>query len=184
VLYPVHGKVTVQGKPLAHAVVTFLQVDEKGTLSVGETDEAGDYDLAHGFDAGTAAATYKVAISYLVGTDGTVYGLVPRSGLAKPYGMITAKELLPPEWSDLGRTTQRVTVPENGGTFNFDIPEPLLPPPSPEMPAKGDQPKTAAEAEKSKVAEPPAQEKGSSRPTPPSPTTKSVPADASKSKGP
>jgi hypothetical protein len=136
VLHPVSGKVTVDGKPLAHAVVTFLQVDEKGTLSVGETDDEGAFKLSHGFDPGTAAATYKVAISYLVGTDGTVYGLAPRSGLAKPYGMVTAKELVPREWSDLGRTTQRVTVPEKGGTFNIEIPGPLLPPPTPETPAK------------------------------------------------
>jgi hypothetical protein len=138
VLCPVKGNVTVQGKPLAHAVVTFLQVDQKGTTAVGETDEDGDYELSHVGKPGTAAASYKVAISYLMGTDGTVYGLAPRSGLSKPYGMITAKELLPPEWSDLGRTTHQAVVPDRGGTLDFDIKEPLLPPLVRETPAKGD----------------------------------------------
>jgi hypothetical protein len=132
VLYPVQGKVTVQGKPLAEAVITFLQVDPQGTTSVAETDEEGRYELTYMGRTGAAAADYKVAISYLVGTDGTVYGLAPRSGLAKPYGLLSAKELVPAEWSDLGLTTQRATVPENGGILDFDIKEPLLPPPTPE----------------------------------------------------
>src|SRR5690242_5104864 len=86
VLYPVKGRVTVEGKPLAHAVVTFLQVDEKGTTSIGETDEEGLYELSYVTKPGTSAAAYKVAISYLEGKDGTIYGLAPRSGLSKPYG--------------------------------------------------------------------------------------------------
>jgi hypothetical protein len=150
VLRPVKGNVTVQGKPLAHAVVTFLQTDEKGTTTVGETDEDGDYELSYIGKPGTAAASYKVAISYLMGTDGTVYGLAPRSGLSKPYGMITAKERLPPEWSDLGKTTHRAVVPDSGGTLDFDIKEPLLPPPVPETPAKGDGGGKPAEPAKAK----------------------------------
>jgi hypothetical protein len=54
VLYPVTGKVTAAGKPLAHAVVTFLQVDETGTTSIGETDEAGVYELSYVTKPGTA----------------------------------------------------------------------------------------------------------------------------------
>jgi hypothetical protein len=148
VLHPVWGKVTAQGKPLAHAVITFLPVDTlQGTMTVGETDEGGDYALSYLGRPGTAAAEYKVAISYLVGTDGTVYGLGPRSGLAKPYGLLSAKELIPPEWSDLGRTTQRATVPINGSVINFDIQEPLLPPPAPEeAPAAGEASKDAVKA--------------------------------------
>jgi len=149
----VKGKVTVQGEPLAHAVITFLQVDEKGTLAVGETEEDGSYEVSHFFQSGAAAADYKVAVSYIQGIDGTVYGLGPRSSLAKPYGMITGKERIPEEWSNLGKTTLRQTVPIGGGEFNFDIKEPLLSPPEPPK----DQPKDAAapEAKPASAAAPP-----------------------------
>jgi hypothetical protein len=135
--------VSVQGKPLAHAVITFLQTDEKGTTGVGETDDDGEYEMSHLERPGVAAAEYKVAVSYIQGLDGTVYGLGPRSGLAKPYGLVTGKERIPEEWSNLGKTTQRVKVPVGGGEFNFDIKEPLLSPPEPPK----DQPKDAADAE-------------------------------------
>ena len=166
VLYPVKGTVRVDGKPLVQAVVTFLQVDETGTTSIGETDDQGTYELSYVTKPGTAAAAYKVAISYLQGKDGTIYGLEPRSGLSKPYGMITAKERIPPEWSDLGRTTQRVTVPRDGGTFNFDIPGPLLPPPDPDPPAKNEPGKSSpgTATEKAKAPEGPATKPG---PAPP-----------------
>lgn len=134
-LHPVTGKVTVQGEPLAEAVVTFLQVDEKGTLAVGETQEDGTYILAHAGTPGAAAARYKVAISYLVGEDGTVYGLGPRSGFAKPHGMLSAKELVPPEWSDLGVAEHVVEVAEGGGVIDLDIDVPLLPSPPPGSPS-------------------------------------------------
>jgi hypothetical protein len=146
ILHPVRGKVSAQGKPLAHAVVTFLQVDQKGTTAVGETDDDGEYELSYLQRPGAAAADYKVAVSYIQGSDGTVYGLGPRSGLAKPYGFITAKELIPPEWSNLGKTTQKAQVVAGGGVFNFDIQEPLLPPPEPQ-PAT-DKAQGAASAEK------------------------------------
>lgn len=132
VLQPARGKVTVKGRPLAHAVVTFLQTDEKGTTAVGETDEDGEYVLSYLDRPGAAAADYKVAVSYIQGTDGTVYGLGPRSALAKPYGFITAKELIAPEWSDLGRTTRTARIDEGGGVFDFDIQEPMLAPPEPQ----------------------------------------------------
>lgn len=131
VLQPVRGKVSVQGQPLAHAVVTFLQTDEKGTTAVGETDEDGEYVLSYAGRPGAAAADYKVAVSYIQGSDGTVYGLGPRSALAKPYGFFNAKELLAPEWSDLGRTTKKARIGEGGGFFDFDVQEPLLAPPEP-----------------------------------------------------
>ncbi|WP_169978774.1 hypothetical protein [Tautonia rosea] len=130
-LHPVIGKVTVQGEPLANAVVSFVQTEENGTLAIGGTDESGNYVLEHAGRRGAAPANYKVLISYKVGTDGTVYDLASQSGLAQPYGLFSAKELLPPEWSDHGKATHEVTVTEGGNVFDFDIEEPLLPPPDP-----------------------------------------------------
>jgi len=184
VLYPVTGKVTVQGKPLATAVVTFLQVDEKGTTSVGETDADGVYDLSYGGKPGAAAAKYKVAISYIMGTDGTVYGLDARSGLSKPYGLVTGKELIPPEWSNLGKTTHLREVPEKGGTFNFNIEEGLLPAPVAETPANVDGSGKAAAPEGPKPEPSPAEGKTSSTPTPPAPAQESTSAPSAQPKAP
>lgn len=152
-LVPVAGTVTLDGEPLE--VVTFLQTNAKDTLAVAETDDEGNYLLAHLGRPGAAAAKYKVSISYLVGTDGTVYGLAPRSGLAKPYGLLTAKELLPPEWSDRGVVTRVVEVTESGGVFDFDVDQPLLPPPEPPEPV-ADAP--ATEAPPTQVDDAPADE--------------------------
>lgn len=170
-LRPVTGKVTVEGKPLVNAVVTFLQTDEFGTTAVGETDADGDYELSYMGDPGVAAGKYKVAISYLEGPDGTVYGLGPRSGLAKPYGLTQAKERLAPEWSNLGKTKQTATVTSQGGTINFEIKEPLLPPPPPAPAA----PAATGAAEPAKEAPTPVETKASAPTTPVDPAKPKAP---------
>lgn len=131
VLEPVSGVVTLDGKPLAGAVVTFLNLDERGTLTVGETDAEGTYRLSYLGTPGTAAGPYRVAVSYLMGTEGQVIGLARRSTTSPTEELNSAKELLPPQFSDLGRSTLKVTVPPGGGTFPFDLKGPLLDPPHP-----------------------------------------------------
>jgi hypothetical protein len=120
--------VRLDGKPLAGAVVVFLPIDDRGTLTQGETDENGRYELFYAsFPGGTAPGDYKVAISYLATPDGTPQGLGPRSALAPPPGFHEARELLPKKYSDLGQTELKRTVGETGGTFDFDLEGPLLP---------------------------------------------------------
>lgn len=130
-LQPVTGVVTLDGKPLVGAVVTFLNLDEHGTLTVGETDAEGAYRLTYLGAAGTAPGPYRVAVSYLMGTEGQVIGLARRSTLAPTAELNSAKELLPPKYSDLGRTELKATVPGGGGTFPFKLEGPLLDPPAP-----------------------------------------------------
>ncbi len=69
---PFSGKVTLDGKPLAKATVTFIPQGQPGAKVVGEsssgtTDENGEYTLKtyteKGFQDGTAAGKYKVSIS-------------------------------------------------------------------------------------------------------------------------
>jgi hypothetical protein len=135
VLRPVSGVVTLDGKPLEKAVVTFLNADERGTPSLGETDATGAFRLKYAGAEGTAAGPYRVAVSYLMGTKGQLFGIAERSTMSPTRELNTAKELLPPRYSDLGRTTLKADVLEAGGTFAFDLQGPLLDPPTPSDPA-------------------------------------------------
>lgn len=129
VLEPVTGVVTLDGKPLAGAVVTFLNQDEHGTLTVGETDENGAYRLKYLGAEGTTAGPYRVAVSYLMSADGEVIGLARRSTNSPTAEVNSATELLPPRYSDLGRSTMKAEVPLGGGSFSFELEGPLLDPP-------------------------------------------------------
>ncbi|MDR3637057.1 MAG: carboxypeptidase regulatory-like domain-containing protein [Isosphaeraceae bacterium] len=119
-LVPVKGTVKIKGKPLRGVVVTFLP--PKWSASNGETDADGSYTLETARKPGALPGEYKVAISYLVSADGQPQGLAPRSSMSPSLGMSTAQEKLPAEFSDLGRTTLKATVPSGGGTFDFDLP--------------------------------------------------------------
>ena len=114
---PVKGKVTVDGKPLAGVVVTFIP--PSFGPSNGETKEDGTYELKSATFPGAPPGTYKVAISHIVGDDGVVYGLGPRSSMSPPAGLSVAQEKLPPEVADPGRTKLTANVP--AGPFDFDI---------------------------------------------------------------
>jgi hypothetical protein len=118
-LVPATGVVTVKGKPLADAVVTFLP--EVGYPGVGETDEDGKFVLKTSSFRGVSSGGYKVAISYFVAADGTPLGMGARDSRVPTQAGMTAKEVLPSEYSDLGRTTLRAKVPDQGGTFKFDL---------------------------------------------------------------
>ncbi|WP_169975769.1 carboxypeptidase-like regulatory domain-containing protein [Tautonia rosea] len=129
---PVSGTITVDGEPLVGAVITFLQTDEKGTTANGETDEEGTYTLQAMMQKGIAPGRYQVGISYLMPPSGKPVGLSARSSLAPVADLAVAEELVPPRYSDLGQTELSVTVPEEGGTFDFDLKGPLLDPPTAE----------------------------------------------------
>ena len=124
-LVPVQGTITVDGEPLETATVTFLPIDEEGTLTVGETDEQGVYKLQYLGGNGTAAASYKVSVGYMVSTAGKPLGLGVQSSLAPPDDVIGAQERLPPKYSDLGRTELTAEVPPQGGTFDFELEGPI-----------------------------------------------------------
>jgi hypothetical protein len=122
-LVPAGGVVTINGKPLAHAVVTFLP--ETGCPGVGETDEVGKYALKSISFRGVTPGDYKVAISYVASADGEPQGTEARNALVQSKAFLSAKELLPSHYSDFGRTKLRAKVPGQGGTFKFDLDAPL-----------------------------------------------------------
>jgi hypothetical protein len=164
--------VTLNGKPLPGAVVTFLPLDEHGTPTVSDTDEEGRYALTYQtFAGGTAPGSYRVAVSYLVTTSGKPVDLSTRSALSLPKEVIEAKELLPRKYSDLGRSELGVTVPLQGGTFDFPLeaagleiptPSPDPAPAEPEAPSSETKPTPAAEKTPSEVSKPNAEETSSS----------------------
>jgi hypothetical protein len=130
-LVPVKGTVKINGKGIPGVVVTFLP--PMWSASNGETKEDGTYTLQTAGKPGALPGDYKVGISYLVSADGQPQGLAPRSAMSLPPGMLTAREKLPPEYSDLGRTTLRATIPEGGDSFDFDVKADLgTQPPAPE----------------------------------------------------
>lgn len=119
-LVPAKGTVKVKGKAVPGVVVTFLP--SKWAASNGETGDDGSYTLQTAGKPGVLPGEYKVAFSYLVSAEGQPQGLAPRSAMNPPPSMASAREKLPPEFSDLGRTTFKATVSASGGTFDFDIP--------------------------------------------------------------
>jgi hypothetical protein len=128
---PVAGAVTYNGEPLAGAVVVFLPVDELGTLCHGETDKAGKFRVSHTGWPGATPGSYKVGISYQVTGSGRLVTLSMHSSAVRPYEVMIAKEQIPQEYSELGRTKLRAEIPPTGApSLNFDLEGPPLNPPS------------------------------------------------------
>ena len=123
-LLPVRGTVALNGKPLVGAVVTFLP--KSWGAAVGETDANGQYSLEYGARPGVPPGPYKVSVSLLISTDGQTQGLAPRSALYQPPSMVGAKEVMPPEYADLGRSKLTAEVKEGAKSFDFEIKVPGL----------------------------------------------------------
>src|SRR5205814_4261156 len=120
-LVPVSGVVTINGKPRATVVVTFLP-PHGPALATAETDENGKYVLKSMGGPGALPGDYKVSISYLLSEKGEPQGIGVRTAQLQPLAMLSAKEQLPREYSDLGRTTFSAKVGPQGGRFDFDVP--------------------------------------------------------------
>jgi len=98
-LAPVTGTVTLGGKPVADAIVTFQP--DKGPLSVGNTDAAGKFELKYmGTNPGTPAGKYAVRISKLSGEAGD--------------------ELIPRKYNESSKLTQEVAQ-SGPNDFKFEL---------------------------------------------------------------
>lgn len=174
-LVPAKGVITLNGEPLSGAVVTFLP--EQWAPGVGETDEKGEYDLSTSDRPGIPPGDYKVAISLLLSAEGEPQGIGPRSSLAQPPGMLSAKEYLPREYADLGSSKLTAHVDKAGGTFDFDVKAPGVTLP----PRPGTAPKPSPEGGVSDAeakAKPDAQAEGDPAAKKPDATTSPAPPDA------
>jgi hypothetical protein len=117
-LVPVTGTITLDGKPLAGASVTFVGIGATpGEGATGLTDEAGKYELAH-FRAGAGAmpGEYKVVIMKRVMSDGSP---IPVGTLS--IAELATRELLPWRFSDYHQTQLKANVAKDGPPIDFQV---------------------------------------------------------------
>ncbi|MFM7590732.1 MAG: carboxypeptidase-like regulatory domain-containing protein, partial [Isosphaeraceae bacterium] len=123
---PVSGTITLNGKPMEGAVISFLPMAEGGTMTVGQTREEGKYKLSYLGMLGCAPGQYQVMLSYKTTPDGKVVTLEIQSALVMPKEATQAVERMPKEYGP-GNKTLTATVPPEGGEINFDLKGELLP---------------------------------------------------------
>lgn len=127
---PVAGKVTVNGKPVGNAGVTFHPQDGKGRPATAETADDGTYKLTTVNPGdGALKGEYKVTIvwdepvhPYLAMRDGAP----EKEKLRKEYEDWKAKHQakaspIPPNYAVPTSTPLTQSVPAPGGIANFDI---------------------------------------------------------------
>ena len=110
------GKISLQGKPVAGAMVQFIPADKGGVPGSARTDADGHYQLvsAKGM-AGVTPGEYKVVISRILGPDGKE--LPPETSPFSGGG----KETLPPFYSKPEDTILTATV-AGSGSITIDFP--------------------------------------------------------------
>ena len=115
----VSGLVTLDGKPLAGAGVTFepaLKTSGRGAVGISGPD--GKFIAKPpGRKDELAAGKYKVIVSRYVLPDGAVF---EPNDTTSPLS-VGASEQLPPRYSDPERTELTAELPAGGGTVNFEL---------------------------------------------------------------
>jgi hypothetical protein len=116
---PVAGVVTLDGKPLVSATVTFVPKGAtKGVECVGFTDDSGKYTLSQiRGAAGAPPGEYRVVINYYVKSDGTPIKI---DGSEAPANLC-ADEALPPMYSSFTDSILSAQVSDAGGEFPFEL---------------------------------------------------------------
>ena len=119
-LVPVTGTVTLDDKPLANAVLTFIPSGETlGQGGVARTDAAGKFE-ATSFDLkdkGLVQGNYRVVITKPVNPDGTDFVAAPDTDMMTA----TYKQLLPPIYSDQTQTKLTAEIPAAGKELEFKL---------------------------------------------------------------
>ncbi len=113
---PFGGTVTLDGKPLEGAGVTFMPLSKNEYLAVGKTDASGKYELltvASESVKGAVPGDYKVRISLMQTPDGKPYDPIKSGAIGK--------ESLKLAYSDNSRTMLTASIPKDGGKKDFDL---------------------------------------------------------------
>ncbi|HET6575982.1 MAG TPA: carboxypeptidase-like regulatory domain-containing protein, partial [Fimbriiglobus sp.] len=119
---PVTGKVTAKGEPVGNATISFIPTDAtRGEGGIGTTDSMGVYVLtgSRRGDTGVVPGQYKVRVSRFMDRDGTI--LTDFKEADNPH----ARQTVPAPYSSPD-TKLVVTVPEQGGTLDIELPVKLL----------------------------------------------------------
>ncbi len=118
-LVPVEGTVTLNGTPLADANVQFHPMGNTlGRGAAAVTNAEGRYSLiAPDGSDGAPVGEYRVVIGKLVMPDGSLF--TPTDDVAPMDS--PARELLPEYYSMFERSTLTATVPEGGGSVDFQL---------------------------------------------------------------
>lgn len=116
---PVTGTVKAKDGPVGNATLVFMPTEgTKGEGGIGSTDKDGNFTLTGSRQGakGVVAGKYKVRVSRLMDKDGTI---LPSD--AKEADYPHASESVPAPYSS-PNSPLTVTVPDQGGTVNVDIP--------------------------------------------------------------
>lgn len=116
------GTVTLDGNPLADAMVNFTPATEgKGTPSYAKTDEKGRYmlqTLLGKADAGTTPGDYIVTVSKTELKE-TGKKIANSDGTSSPE--MKPKELLPPKYLNAKTSPLKATVAKGANTCDFPL---------------------------------------------------------------
>lgn len=121
-LVPVSGTVKLDDKPAPGVAVMFFPLGSApGLTYYANTDQSGRYELLAGVgktgSKGAPAGEYKVTCSKYVMPDGSPF----TSNSGESPELAGAKELLPPWYSNQMQTQLKATVPDKGGTCDFEL---------------------------------------------------------------
>jgi len=133
--YQVTGKVTLKGKPVEGAIVTFIS-DQKTKEAVGSTNANGEYKLStFGPGDGALPGSYKITITQLdrpaaPAANTPAPGVIASGDISESYvppsassgKNIPPKNLLPAKYANEQSSGLVATVAESGqNKFDFDL---------------------------------------------------------------
>jgi len=128
-VYKVNGTLTLQGNPLARAIVTFSP-KEGQPVAFGMTNDQGEFTLTTYTDGdGAAAGNYGVTVSKSISSGPTTdAGHSPDGSAARPpaahdaSSTAASSSLVPAAYSDATQTPLFAKVePSNENDFTFEI---------------------------------------------------------------
>lgn len=123
-LYPITGRVTLNGKSYERLIVYLRPIDQKidkFNLGVGETDAAGTLGLRSTAGAGIAAGKYRVSFSCMAKKNGQVVDAL--SDKVDDNRTLETVELVPAPYCEDDNSPVEFEVKSQGeNRFEFDIP--------------------------------------------------------------